>query len=72
MTAATNPFFFKVVVRRVTTGAAPFAWEVHRDENVLPLQVSADRFGSMEAAYLAGQAKLADIMVQKRSTTRRA
>ncbi|MFL5254549.1 MAG: hypothetical protein ACJ8AI_16950 [Rhodopila sp.] len=47
-----------VVIRRVHVGAAPFNWEVHRAGAPAPVQVSAERFRSMEAAYQAGQACL--------------
>ena len=70
MTSAASALFFKVVVRRLTTGPNPFGWELHRDDTVVPVQVSADRFGSMESAYIAGQAKLADLLPQKRTTAR--
>ena len=54
-----------VVVRRIHVGAAPFAWEVHRTSASAPVQVSAERFRSMEAAYQAGQARLADLIAKR-------
>ena len=51
-----------VVVRRVAIGAAPFAWEVHRAGTAGPIDVSTDRFRSMEAAYAAGQVRLATLI----------
>jgi hypothetical protein len=58
-----------VVVRRVTGGIAPFAWEVHRTdmEQVVHASPSPARFGSMDAAYTAGAARLVDFIPQKRS-----
>jgi hypothetical protein len=56
-----------VVVRRVTVGSAPFAWEIHRAGATGPIHVSPDRFRGMEAAYKAGQARLDDF-IPKRST----
>jgi len=55
-----------LLVRRVAVGAAPFRWEVHNADTVEPLHISPDRFASMEAAYRAGQARLAEF-VPKRS-----
>ena len=50
----------RVVVRRAVGGAAPFRWEVYRDEGCEPLHISPDRFRTMEAAYQAGRARLAE------------
>jgi len=57
-----------VVVRRVKVGAAPFGWEVHGIETAEPVYVSPDRYSSMEAAYRAGQARLAEFVPSRRST----
>jgi len=57
-----------VVVRRVAIGAAPFAWEVHRAGNAAPIDVSTDRFRSMEAAYAAGQVRLAALIPKRPSS----
>jgi hypothetical protein len=54
-----------IVVRRTGVGAAPFGWEVHVTGSG-PIHVSSERFRSMEAAYRAGQARLADF-IPKRS-----
>jgi hypothetical protein len=54
-----------VVVRRVGVGAACFGWEVHHD-TLGVLHVAPDRFSSMEAAYKAGTARVAEF-VPKRS-----
>jgi hypothetical protein len=54
-----------VVVRRVHIGATPFGWEVHRAGASRPVQVSAERFRNMEAAYQAGQAHLADLIAKR-------
>jgi hypothetical protein len=62
---------YRVVVRRLAGGATPFGWEVHSGETIVPLQVSAERFGSMEAAYIAGRSKLADMVPQKRAAAGR-
>ena len=59
-------FLFKVVVRRVAAGNSPFGWEVYRGDTVVPLQVSDDRFSSMEAAYVAGRSKLPGLLAQKK------
>ena len=55
-----------VVRRRARAGLAPFGWEVHGADTAEPLHVSLDRFASMEAAYGAGQARLAEF-IPKRS-----
>jgi hypothetical protein len=55
-----------IVVRRVRVGSAPFGWEVHRVDTAGPIHVAPDRFRSMEAAYRAGQARLAEF-IPKRS-----
>ena len=55
-----------LLVRRVAVGATPFRWEVHSADTAEPLHISPDRFASMEAAYQAGQARLAEF-VPKRS-----
>jgi hypothetical protein len=54
-----------VVVRRVRVGAIPFSWEVHRAGAPHPVQVSTEGFRSMEAAYQAGQACLADLITKR-------
>ncbi|MDQ2761986.1 MAG: hypothetical protein M3Y22_00305, partial [Pseudomonadota bacterium] len=55
----------RVIVRRVGLGAAPFAWEIHGSNTPVPRYVSPDRFRSMEAAYDAGQARLAEFLPSK-------
>jgi hypothetical protein len=50
----------RVVVRRARRGAAPFIWEINKDNMAEPVYVSPDAFASMEAAYQAGQARLAE------------
>jgi hypothetical protein len=55
-----------VVRRRARAGGAPFGWEVHAADTAEPLHVSPDRFMSMEEAYGAGQARLAEF-IPKRS-----
>ena len=58
-----------VVVRRVRSGAAPFGWEVHHAAAAKPIHVSPETFRSMEAAYRAGQARLAEFIPQRRTAT---
>ena len=55
----------RVVVRRVRPGIAPYIWEVRQVDASLPIHVSVDRFGSMEAAYTAGQARLAEFISKR-------
>jgi hypothetical protein len=57
----------RVVVRRARRGATPFVWEINRESMVRPLFVSSEAFGSMEAAYRAGQARLAEFVPSSRS-----
>lgn len=57
----------RVVVQRVATGSTPFKWEVQRGDMLGPIQVSAERFRSMEAAYRAGQAWLQDFLISKQA-----
>jgi hypothetical protein len=55
-----------VVVRRVGVGGAPFGWAILRTDTDTLSHVSPERFRSMDAAYRAGQARLADF-IPKRS-----
>jgi hypothetical protein len=48
----------RVVVRRAKRGAAPFVWEINKDSMADPVFVSPEAYGSMEAAFCAGQARL--------------
>jgi hypothetical protein len=57
----------KVVVRRARRGATPFIWEINRDSMVEPVYVSPDAFVSMEAAFKAGQARLAEFVPSRRA-----
>ena len=41
----------RVVVRRAKRGAAPFVWEINRDNMAEPVFVSPEAFRSMESAY---------------------
>jgi hypothetical protein len=52
----------RVVVRRTRRGATPFVWEINRDSMVEPVYVSPEGFFSMEAAYMAGKARLAEFI----------
>ena len=61
----------KVVVRRVATGAAPYGWELHSGDLIAPIHVSRARFCSMEAAFKAGQAGLAEHVAARQSVRRR-
>ena len=63
---------FRVVVRRVTVGSAPYAWEVRGEDGVTPVQVSPDRFRSMETALKEGQAWMAEFLSQRFSSPQRA
>ena len=58
----------RVVVRRARRGAAPFVWEINKDSMTEPVYVSAEAFVSMEAAFRAGQARLAEFIVSARPT----
>ncbi len=59
-----------VVVRRIKIGAAPFGWEVHHAAAAKPIHASPETFRSMEAAYRAGQARLAEFIPQRRTAAR--
>jgi hypothetical protein len=52
----------KVVVRRARRGAAPFVWEINKENMAEPVYVSPDGFESMEDAYRAGRARLAEFV----------
>jgi hypothetical protein len=65
MLTSTDHLNTRVVVRRVGLGAFPFAWEIHGSNTSVPRYVSPDRFRSMEAAYGAGQARLAEFLPSK-------
>jgi hypothetical protein len=54
-----------VSVRRVRIGTTPFGWEVHYAAAAKPIHVSPETFRSMEAAYRAGQARLAEFIPQR-------
>jgi hypothetical protein len=57
----------RVVVRRARRGATPFIWEINKDSMPEPVYVSSDAFVSMEAAYKAGQARLAEFTISFRA-----
>jgi hypothetical protein len=57
----------RVVVRRARHGSTPFVWEINRDNMVAPVFVSPEAFVSMEAAFKAGQARLAEFVPTSRS-----
>ena len=59
----------RVVVRRARRGAAPFIWEINRDNMAEPVFVSPETFRSMESAYRAGQARLTEFVPSARSIT---
>jgi len=50
----------RVVVRRARRGAAPFVWEINKDTMSEPVYVSPEAFVTMEAAFVAGQSRLAE------------
>lgn len=58
----------RLVVRRARRGTAPFIWEINKDSMAEPVYVSPDAFVSMEAAYQAGQARLAEFTPPPRLT----
>ncbi len=60
-----------IVVRRAFVGMAPFRWEVYRAEIAASIFVSSDRFRSMEAAYTAGMARLAEFIPAHSSSPER-
>jgi hypothetical protein len=62
MTVSKEALSTSVVVRRVGRGAAPFGWEIHRTDMEHLIHASPARFGSMDAAYTAGAAQLADFI----------
>ena len=57
----------RVVVRRAKRGAAPFVWEINRDNMAEPVFVSPETFRSMESAYRAGRARLTEFVPSARS-----
>jgi hypothetical protein len=65
-----NSLFFRIVVRRTTSGSTPFQWEMYKDDSVVPLRISAERFACMEAAHGAGQAALTTMLQQKQAATK--
>ena len=52
----------RVVVRRRSVGATPFAWEIWQTDMFYPTHISHERFRSMEAAFQAGQARLKEFI----------
>ena len=57
----TDAMFIHVFVHRAEVGgAAPFTWEI-RGAGATPIEVSGERFKSMNAAYEAGKARLAEL-----------
>ncbi len=52
----------KVVVRRGRSGAAPFVWEINRENMAEPVYISVDGFENMEDAYHAGRARLSEFV----------
>jgi hypothetical protein len=58
----------KVVVRRGRRGAAPFVWEINKENMAEPIYVSPDGFASMEDAYRAGRARLSEFVSSSSST----
>ena len=65
MPNSTDHLNTRVVVRRMSVGTAPFAWEIQGSGSTAPRYVSPDRFHSMEAAYIAGQARLPEFLPPK-------
>jgi hypothetical protein len=56
----------RVVVRRARVGATPFVWEINKDSMAEPVYVSPEAFASMEAAFQAGHARLAEFTPPQR------
>ncbi len=54
----------RVVVHRIKTGAAPFRWEIHGDAPE-PIYASPAEFTGIDAAFRAGQARLAEFMPKR-------
>lgn len=65
-----NSLFFRIVVRRTAGGSTPFQWEMYKDDSIVPLRVSTERFACMEAAHGAGQAALNLMLQQKQAATK--
>jgi len=65
MRESIETLFTQVFVRRISVGPAPFTWEVHGDA-ITPIYVSADRYKSMDAAYAAGRARLAEFIPSRK------
>jgi hypothetical protein len=55
----------RVVVRRHSVGATPFAWEIWQTDIFHPIHISEERFRSMDAAFRAGQARLGEFIPQR-------
>ncbi len=65
MRVSREALLVSIVVRRVGVGAAPFGWAVQRTDTEALIHASSDRFASMEAAYKAGQSRLADFIPRR-------
>jgi hypothetical protein len=61
MTVTKEALSTNVVVRRLGRGTAPFGWEIRTDTEGL-IHASPARFASMDAAYTAGAARLAEFI----------
>lgn len=70
METSLDALVMRVFVRRTGIGVAPFTWEVHGN-GITPIHVSGDRYKSMDAAYKAGQARLAEFIPSRKSKLRR-
>jgi hypothetical protein len=57
----------RVVVRRVRRGPTPFVWEINGENAAAPIYVSPEGFGTMEDAYVAGKARLAEFIPPPKS-----
>jgi hypothetical protein len=55
----------RVVVRRVGRGPTPFVWSINKGNMAEPIYISPNGFGSMEAAFRAGQARLSEFIPTK-------
>ncbi len=47
-----------IAVRRAGFGSKPFRWEIHGAETAEPVQLSDEKFPSMDMAWRVGQTNL--------------
>jgi hypothetical protein len=56
---------FWIAVRRAGYGAKPFRWEIHGAETAEPVQLSDEKFPTMDMAWRAGQLTLREFLRTK-------